>query len=236
MTLSEDLNESAQYTGSIFQRLGELIILFIVSIIPIVDFIALGYYAKIVRDSPSSKSAPKLEMYMDMFIEGLKIVVVGVIWAIITAIIALIVAVPFLAVGVAAWFTNPAQFVSAGWIFALGAFALIFGVIAFFIGIIAFMGIIHMVKQKSFGKAFAFSEIFGVIGKIGWLQYLAFFVIVFIAVAIVGIISGALGPIGWVVSALLSVLEGLFFSRTIGLMYDKATAAAQQTPIMQPTP
>ena len=235
MTLSEDLTESAQYTGSIFQRLGELIILFIVSIIPIVDFIAFGYYAKIVRDSPSSKSAPKLEMYGDMFVEGLKIFVVGIIWAIIAAIVALIIAVPFLAVGVAAWFTNPAQFASAGWIFALGAFAIVFGIIAFFIGIIAFMSIIHMVKQKSFGKAFAFSEIFGAIGKIGWLQYLAFFVVVFIAVAIVATISGALGPIGWVISALLSVLEGLFFSRTIGLMYDKPTAAPVQTPTIQPT-
>lgn len=229
MTLSDDLSESAQYTGSIFQRIGDLIILFIVSIIPIVDFIALGYYAKIVRDNPSSKSAPKLEMYGEMFVEGLKIVVVGIIWAIIISIIAAIIAVPFFAASALAAFTNPAQFASAGWIFALGAFAVIFGIVAFFIGIIAFMGIIHMVKKKSLGKAFAFSEIFGVIRKIGWIQYLAYFVIVFIAVVIVGTISGALGPIGWVISALLSVLEGLFFSRTIGLMYDKATGTPQQT-------
>jgi len=235
MGLSNDLNESAQYTGSIFQRLGELIILFIVSIIPVVDFIALGYYAKIVRDDPSSKSAPKLEMYADMFVEGLKIVVVGVIWALIIAIVAVIIAVPFLAAGAYAWLTNPTQFASAGWIFALGSFAVVFGIIAFFVGIIAFMGIIHMVKKKSFGKAFAFGEIFGAIGKIGWLNYLAFFVIVFIAVAIVGTITGALGPIGWVVGALLSVLEGLFFSRTIGLMYDKAVGPPMQMPTQTST-
>lgn len=235
MTLSDNLNQAAQYTGTIFQRIGELLILFIVSIIPIVNFISLGYYARIVRDSPASKNAPKLERYMDMFVEGLKIVVVAIIWAIIIGIIAVIIAVPFLAAAFLSNLTNPANFLNAGWIFALGSFALIFGVIAFLLGIMAFMGIIHMVKTNSFGKAFAFGEIFGMIGKIGWLRYLAFFVIFFIASAIVGTITGALGPIGWVVGALLSVLVGLFFSRTIGLLYDNAAAVNTQPPSNPPT-
>ena len=140
----------------------------------------------------------------------------------------MIIAVPFLAAAFLSNLTNPANFLNAGWIFALGSFALIFGVIAFLLGIIAFMGIIHMVKTNSFGKAFAFAEIFRMIGKIGWLRYLAFFIIFFIASAIVGTITGALGAIGWVVGALLSVLIGLFFSRTIGLLYDNAAGSNTQ--------
>ena len=222
MGLSDDLNQAAQYTGSIFQRLGELLILVIISIIPIVNFIALGYYARIARDEASSKSAPKLERYTDMFIEGLKIIVVTIIWAIIIGTIASIIAIPFIAVAFLNIFTNPTTFLAAGWIFAFGSFAVIFGIIAFLLGIFAFMGVIHMVKTKSFGKAFALGEIYGVIGKIGWLRYLAFFVVLFIAGAVESAIAGALGPIGWVVTALLSVLMGLFFSRTIGLLYDNA--------------
>jgi hypothetical protein len=236
MTLSDNLNQAAQYTGSIFQRIGDLLILFIVSIIPIVNFISLGYYARIVRDSPSSKNVPKLERYMDMFIEGLKIIVVVIIWAFIIAIIAVIIAIPLIAAAFLTNFTNLNNFLSVGWIFAFGSFFVIFGIIAFFVGIIAFMGIINMVKKNSFGKAFAFGEIIGMIGKIGWLRYLAFFVVTFIALAIVGIINGALGPIGWVVGAVLSVLLGLFISRTIGLMYDNAAGVNMQTPPVSAAP
>ena len=238
MSLSDDLNQAAQYTGSIFQRIGELLILIIVSIIPIVNFIALGYYARIVRDSPSSKSTPRLERYMDMFVEGLKIIVVAIIWAIIIGVIAVIIAIPFIAVAFLSNFTNPANFLTAGWIFAFGSFSVIFGVIAFLLGVFAFMGVIHMVKTNSFGKAFAFGEIFRMIGKIGWLRYLAFFIVLFIAGAVEGAITGALGPIGWVVGALLSVLIGLFFSRTIGLLYDNANAVqvpSSSTAQAQPT-
>jgi hypothetical protein len=235
MSLSEDLNQAAQYTGSIFQRLGDLLILFIVSIIPIVNFINLGYYARIVRDSPSSRNVPKLERYMDMFVEGLKIIVVVIIWAIVVGIIAAIIAIPIFAFAFFNNFGNPTHFLTAGWILAFGSFFVIFGVIAFFVGIVAFMGIIHMVKTNSFGKAFAFGEIIGMIGKIGWLRYLAFFVVAFIASAVVGTISGALGPIGWVVGALLSVLVGLFISRTIGLLYDNAAGVNMPPqPVAQP--
>ena len=236
MSLSDDLNQAAQYTGSIFQRIGDLLILFIVSIIPIVNFIALGYYARIVRDSPSSKNTPKLERYMDMFIEGLKIVAVAIIWAIIIAIIAMIIAIPFIAIAALNVLTNPTTFLNAGWIFAIGSFFVIFGIIAFLLGIIAFMGVVHMVKTNSFGKAFAFGEIFRMIGKIGWLRYLAFFVVFFVALAIVGTLTGSLGAIGWVISALLSVLVGLFFSRTIGLLYNNAAGFNTQPPLVPSAP
>ena len=237
MSLSDKLNEAMQYTGSIFQRLGELIILLIVSIIPIVNFVALGYYARIVRDSPSSKSAPKLERYMDMFIEGLKIVVVAIIWAIIISIIAAIIAIPFFAFAAFNAFTNLTDVFAAGWIFAFGSFFVIFGIIAFLLGIIAFMGVVHMVKKNSFGKAFAFGEIIGMIGKIGWLRYLAYFVVFFVITAIIGVITGALGAVGWVIGAVLSVLIGMFFSRTIGLLYDQAAGTyVQPAPTTVATP
>jgi hypothetical protein len=236
MSLSDDLNQAAQYTGSIFQRIGDLLILLIVSIIPIVNFIALGYYARIIRDNPSSRNTPKLERYMDMFIEGLKIFAVTLIWAIIIAIIAVVIAIPFIALAAFTALTDPAMFLSAGWILAFGSFFVIAGIIAFLLGIIAFMGIIHMIKKDSFGKAFAFGEIFGMIGKIGWLRYLAFFVVFFVASAIVAAISGGLGPAGWIIGALLSVLLGLFFSRTIGLLYDNAAGVDTQTPPVPPAP
>lgn len=237
MSLSDSLTEASQYTGDIFHRIGDLLILFIISIIPVVDFMALGYYARILRDKSSSKTPPKLEGYMDMFIEGLKIIVVAIIWAIIIGIIAVIVAIPFIALAVLSdlFLANPLSLMTSAWIFVLAPFIVIFGIIAFLLGIIAFMGIVNMVKKNSFGKAFAFGEIFNMIGKIGWLRYIAFFFVFFIAEAVVSIISGATGPLGWVISAFLSVLVGLFFSRTIGLLYDKAAGTSTQLPPTQTT-
>jgi hypothetical protein len=236
MSLSDDLTEASQYTGGIFKRLGDLLILFIISIIPIVDFIALGYYARILRDNPSSKTPPKLEGYMDMFIEGLKIIVVAIIWAIIIGIIAVLVAIPFIALAaLGGLLTDPLSIMTSAWILVLAPFLVIFGIIAFLLGIIAFMGIVHMVKNNSFGKAFAFREIFNMIDKIGWLRYLAFFVVLFLAGAVVSAISGAAGPVGWVISAFLSVLVGVFFSRTIGLLYDKAAGTSTPLPTTQTT-
>lgn len=231
MSFSEKLNQAIQYTGTIFQRLGELILLFIVSIIPIVDFIAIGYYVRVVRDSSASREVPKLERYGDLFVEGLKVFAVAIIWALIIAVISVVIATPFVAVALIDMFANPAGVLNAGWILAFGAFFAIFAVIAFLLGIFAFMGIIHMVKQNQFGKAFAFGEIFGMIGKIGWLRYMAYFVVLFIVSAILSAITGALGPIGWIVGALLSVLVGLVFARTIGLMYDQAVGV---TPAVAP--
>lgn len=233
MSLTDDLTEASQYTGTIFQRIGELLILFIVSIIPIVDFITIGYYARIIRDNPSSKAPPKLENYMDMFVEGLKIIAVVIIWAIIIAIIAILIAIPFILTIPLIALTDPSFWLTPAAFFVLGPIILIFGVIAFLLGIIAFMGIVHMVKNDSFGKAFAFREIFDMIGKIGWLRYLAFFGVFFVVSAIIGSIAGALGALGWVLSAFLNVLAGIFLARTIGLLYDQTTKPLTQLP---PTP
>jgi len=193
MNLTDSLTEASQYTGAIFQRIGELLILIIASIIPIVNILTLGYYARVVRDDPSSKSPPKVEGYMNLFMEGLKIVVVVIIWAIIIAIISFIIAVPFLAFAIPvinwndpSYWTTPANFLP------LIPFIVVFAIIAFLLGIVAFMGIVHMMKRDSFGKAFAFGEIFSITGRIGWLRYLAYFVISFLVSAIAGTISSAI--------------------------------------------
>ncbi len=232
--LSDDLTKASEYTRSIFQRIGDLLILFVISIIPIVNFIALGFYSRIVRDQSASKNPPTLEGYTDLFVDGLKIFAVAIIWAIIVLIISLIVGIPFL---VAAFGSFTTLNFTAGYLLVvlLPYLALVF-VIAFFVGIIAFMGIVHMFKRNSFGKAFAFTEIFNVIGKIGWGRYLAFLLLYFVANGIVSLFTFGLYPLGWVISAFLSVLVSIFFIRTIGLMYDDAmnimpTAPQPQTQI-----
>jgi hypothetical protein len=232
MNLLDSLIESYEYTVAIFRRIRELLILFVISIIPIVDFMILGYYARVIRDDPSSETPPKLENYMNTFMEGLKITAVMIIWAILIGIISVIIAIPFMAISIPVinW-ADPLYWTTPGAYLPPAPFIVVLAVVAFPLGFIAFMGIVHMVKRNSFTKAFALGEIFSIIGKIGWLRYLAYFAISFVILTI----SGAIAATLWIISAIIAVLVGIFLARTIGLLYDQATKPSTQ-PMTQPPP
>jgi len=242
-SLSDSLSHAADYTKGLLSRLGDYIILAIISIIPIVNFIAWGYYGRVIKDGSASKEPPKLEKYGDMFVGGLMVFVAGIIWAIPIIIISAVIAIPIIgAMAFSRWnqmmspgfFTNPAAM-----IFLIMPLLAIMGIIAFLVGIVALMGIIHMFKTGSFGKAFAIGEILNIIGKIGWLRYLAWLVVSFVLGAVIGALS-LIPFIGWVIDAFLSVLLVIFLARSIGIMYDAAmggtTAPAAPTATPPPPP
>jgi len=241
MSLSNSLSYAADYTKGLLSRLGDYIILTIISIIPIVNFIAWGYYGRVIKDASASKEPPKLEKYWDMFVGGLMVFVAGIIWAIPIIIISAIIAIPFIGViALSHWnqVMSPDLFANPGAILLpMAPLMAIMGIIAFLVGIVALMGIIHMFKTGSFGKAFALGEILNIIGKIGWLRYLAWLVISFILVAVIGAFSW-IPFIGWVIGAFLSVLLITFLARSISIMYDGAmgVTTAPAPPTVAPPP
>jgi len=161
MKLEENLGTSIEYAKKMFANLGRLLILIVLNFIPIVDFIVGGYMWRVVHESPSSKDLPLLERYGEMWVNGLKVLVASIIYMIIPIIIIL-----FGALGlVARMWTHGLQL---RFLTATGIITILVGVIiAFFLSIILAMGIVHMIKHNSFGKAFAFSEILAIIKKIG---------------------------------------------------------------------
>jgi hypothetical protein len=193
----------------------------ILLIIPIVDFIVFGYFVKVLRDSASSKSPPKIEGYMEMFINGLLAFITLLIYSI------------------------PAIILSAGLIFFPSIAYIVFIVIvALILFVFGFMAIVHMFKKKSFGKAFAFNEIFDAIMKIGLLRYIAFLVIYLIAGVIVVLVVIVLRMIpfvgvviGVIVALAATVLIMTSMHRTIGLLYDSAMGiGGPVAPVMAPAP
>ena len=225
MNLIESLSSSFEYTRAFFSRWIDWIILLVLTIIPIVDFIVVGYYAKVLRDGASSRAPPKIEGFVEMFVDGLKAFVVTLIYAIpIWIIMAAMIA---LRTGVSMSRALP--------------FIIILVIVGIIVSIFEFIAIVHMFKTKSFGKAFAFGEILNVIWKIGWPQYIAFLIIYVIAAGIVGVISVLffLIPIvgifiAIIVALALSVLVMTIFFRTIGLMYDGAMGAGAASPPAAP--
>jgi hypothetical protein len=247
VSLSENLSSAADYTRRFFEKAGDLLLLFILTLIPIVDILTLGYLGRVMSDSSDSRHPPKMEKYSDMFVDGLKYLAAAIIWAIPMVVVTVIVGfLLFMPVAITATssiggnFTNPTYWQNFNWtnwgdalsnnpavasafVLAIIPFAIIIFMLAVFIGLFSIIGIVHMFKTRSFTKAFALGDILSIISKIGWLRYLGFIIVAAILGFIVSIFS-AIPVIGWLITAFLGLLLSIFIARTISLMYDTAMA------------
>lgn len=235
MDLDKTLNDALNYTKKMFDDVGKLLILIVLNVIPIVNFVVLGYAAKVLRTSPKANKPPRLEKYIDMWIQGLKIVVVTFIYMIIPFLIfgAGITSVFFGIFGAGfggfmgpeAWKKGPSawsniEMMGSPAFIGFGALLIIIGVVAIFILLlIHLIGVSNMVKKDSFGKAFAFGEIFNIIGKIGWGSYILLLIIMFVLLIIISGI-GSIPRIGWLIAAIISPLFMVFLGRALGSIYE----------------
>ena len=87
MNLGDNFSDSFEYTKKLFSDAGRLIILIVLSIIPIVDLIVIGYQARVLRESPGTGTPPKLEKYGELFVDGAKVFFAAVIYMLIPLIL-----------------------------------------------------------------------------------------------------------------------------------------------------
>lgn len=219
MKLDVNLTDSIDYTRMLFDDLGRLLILAILDIIPIVNFVVLGYLGNVIKDSGDSKQLPPLENYFDLWMQGLQIFVASIVFMIIP----LILAIPFISLVVLSSLISVPALV--GWALAI-VLMIVGALLAFFLAIILAMAIVNMLKKDSFGKAFAFGEIFDIIGKIGWGTYILWLLIIFICAIIVSAIGG-IPIIGWILSLLIAPIFGVFVARSASLVYSEVTATEE---------
>jgi len=226
MDLSDNLNNSFAFTRKLFSDFGRLIILIVLDIIPIVNLIVTGYASRVLKESPGADSPPKLENYGDLFIDGLKIVIASIIYMLIPLILIVAGFGSFFAAMVTGGGPNfmwggftPAYM---GLLGGTGAVLVLVGLlVAFVMLILLAAGIAHMIKTGKFGKAFAFGEILGIIGKIGWGKYLAWLILIVVLAAIVGAIAGAIPYVGWIIAAIIGPALTVFYFRSLGLLYSE---------------
>jgi hypothetical protein len=226
MDLSDNLSNSFAFTRKLFSDFGRLIILIVLDIIPIVNLIVTGYASRVLKESPGADSPPKLENYGDLFIDGLKIVIASIIYMLIPLILIVAGFGSFFAAMVTGGGPNfmwggftPAYM---GLLGGTGAVLVLVGLlVAFVMLILLAAGIAHMIKTGKFGKAFAFGEILGIIGKIGWGKYIAWLILIVILAAIVGAIAGAIPYVGWIIAAIIGPALTVFYFRSLGLLYSE---------------
>ncbi|ACB07609.1 DUF4013 domain-containing protein [Candidatus Korarchaeum cryptofilum] len=211
MDLSDNLNRSASFVGKLFSDAGNLLILIVLGIIPIVNLIVTGYFARIVRENP--EEPPKLSDYGKLFIDGLLVVIAAIIYMIVPIII-LGVGIAFSIGGYA--FYSPMSLLSS----LLSSGLVIVGVIlAFIFAIFGVIAIGNMIRTGNFSKIFAFSENWQLIQRIGLGNYILWLVVMFV----IGLIAATIGSaIHWVVGSILGALLEVFYGKSLALMMNEA--------------
>lgn len=212
LDIGDNFSNSFDYARKLFSDGGRLLILIILDVIPIVNWIILGYAARVLREAPGGKNPPKIENYGELFVDGAKVFFASLIY--------MIIPLAVMGAGIASFAF--AMFMGGG-MFVLGGTGLVLllvgAILAFLALVVLGAAIAHMIEKGKFGKAFAFGEILAVIRGIGWGKYLAWVVLVAIIAVLVGVITSAIPFVGWLIEVIIAPAVSVFFFRSLGLLY-----------------
>jgi hypothetical protein len=152
----------------------KIIILGIILLIPIVNFIGLGYYLRIIKSTLAGlDELPDFQGMGELFIDGIKILIISIIYAIV-----------------------PLIFYTLPFIFPGPIFFIIAVISAIIISIFAYMGIANMAYCDSeIGAAFRYREILDRIAVIGWGKYILWWIVLMLIIIVAGIIISIVGGI-----------------------------------------
>jgi hypothetical protein len=178
----------------------------------------MGYVMRVYR---GVKPSPELNEWGGMFIDGIKLLIVGIIYAI------PILIVEFAVIGSAglAFFTaisNPMADPNAvmGLIGAVLFGVIIFVLVAIIIYLVATLGMVRFARTNSFGQAFNFGAIFATIGRIGVASYILALIVLAIIVGIIEVICWLIPYVGMILLVILLPFITLFSARYITLLYE----------------
>jgi hypothetical protein len=177
----------------------------------------LGYELKILR---GEKPSPEVADWGTLFIDGIKYLIIVLIYAIPVIIIAIIAVAPLV---IAAMTGNQTAILAAIGSFLVGLLVLV--IIAIIIAMFEFIGVIRFARTGSMGEAFNFSAILATIGKIGWFSYLLALIIMVVIICVVELVLMAIPIIGGLLFFILSPFIVLFQARYLCQIYDSAGPA-----------
>ncbi len=222
MDIGEIVNDAIRYPSSDWKKVIILGLLFLISFLIIPIFLATGYGFRALKASIAGfDELPEFDEWGEMFVDGLKVFVVHIVYMIVPTII--------IFAGVFGSFTmvspdtgmitNPTAFTGL-----LGGTVIIGVILAIILGLIETIAIAHMAYNDSeLGAAFRFGEILDVISQIGWVDYIIWYIVVGIIAAVIGFIGSFISAIP-VIGAIIVVLIitpyiALFWNRALALRY-----------------
>ena len=233
--------DALEYSAKDWKTLVLLGVFFLFSFLLLPIFLVAGYNYRVISNAVHGiingrDPLPEINDIVDMFVSGVKVVIVMIAYMIVPVIL-------FVIFAILASYLNGMAGIA---IMIIGCLiTLMVGVIAY---VMAQMGLCHMVyNDGAFSKAFDLHEIRGVIEEVGWFEciitYLGLIIITvaiaFVVSALIGLVFTVLGFSGFLFSAeaaggifflgmvinwLISMFFvgpylGIFNSRSIGLLY-----------------
>jgi hypothetical protein len=208
----------------IFDNVNKWLLLMIATLILAVPL--MGYIMNVYR---GAKPAPEVENWSKLFVDGILLCIVGIIYALPIIILEFLIFGTAFATQIG---SSPSTMMMG--LAGIGILAVILILVIIAIAIVSPIGIIRFARTGNFGEAFNFGEIIVTIKKIGWLPYILALIIIFIVVGIPGAIlwviltalALALPIIGCLIAGviLLIVLPilGIFEARYLTQVYESA--------------
>lgn len=171
MNISGNISDSLKYP---LRNWVKVIILGIILIIPIVNFIGLGYYLRIIKSTfTGSDELPNFKDMGELFVDGIKILFVCIIYLI----------VPLIIYALSFVFPGP-------------VFLVIAVILAMIISIFAYMGIANMAYYDGeIGAALRYREVIDKIALIGWGNYILWWIVLMLIITVTGLIVSIVGGI-----------------------------------------
>ncbi len=221
MDVAKMLGDAYDYTRSgIWGKWAKWILLVIGTII--FPFI-LGYMFWIFR---GTKPAPELTDGVKMFIDGLKLLVLGLIYFIPVYIVSLLFFGGVYGPLIATFGTGNVQESINAVLNALAGLAVGFilvQILQILIFIVLIIAAVRYARTNNIAEAFNFSAIFEQISRIGWGEYIVALIILWVVEVIISVIFAGIGLIpilGWLIVLILYPAYLIFIARYITLVYD----------------
>jgi hypothetical protein len=199
--------------------ISKIIIGGILYIIPIINFIALGYELKVMKNAINKKPAmPKWENFGNLFVEGLIVFIISLAYMLIPLILFFVLVFGWIGMhNIMQTWGNPYLI-----LVTFSPAIIITGIIAIVISFFLPMAVAMYAKSNDIGKAFKISEIWRRIKSI-FNDYLITYVVLLILGIILSLLS-LIPFIGIIIALFVSFYLGVVYFNLFGKLYTKSKA------------
>lgn len=175
----------------------------------------LGYMIRIYR---GANPAPQPENWGCMFLDGIKLIIVYLVYVIPVLILDVIL---FASPGLMKISSSNPNAIM-GLILAVLIESIFLVVVAILIWLIITTAVVRFARTDNFFEAFNFRNIFAHIGRIGWMDYIITLLMMLIVLGIITLICLIIPYVGAIIFLILFPLMGLFSARYTTLLYESA--------------
>ncbi len=210
-------------------------VIFIASILIVPIFLAIGYLFRILKATFAGiDELPDFDELGSMFVDGIKVFIVGLVYAIPLIIISYVISAIF---NIGQYSALTASTFTGFNIYGLATAYIIYFIIAIIIGLIEYMAIANMaLYDGDLGAAFKFNEIIERIKNIGWGKYILWYIVMILLAIVTGFIASLtfiilIGIV--IVPLIIAPYFAIFATRSLALLFASSEDKVMETPAQE---